>query len=168
MTIRIAGTVNDSIVDGPGLRFTVFTQGCPHHCPGCHNPETHDPQGGHVVQTQEIIARMGKNPLLSGLTLSGGEPFMQSAACLELARAAHAKGLNVWIYTGFVWENLLAEGDCDRMALLREADVLVDGPFIKERRSLELDFCGSANQRLIDVPASFQAGQVVLWQAPVW
>ena len=168
MIIRIAGTVNDSIVDGPGLRFTVFTQGCPHHCPGCHNPETHDPRGGQEAQTQEIIERMGKNPLLSGLTLSGGEPLMQSAACLELARAAHAKGLNVWMYTGFVWENLLAEGEPARMALLQEVDVLVDGPFMKNQRSLELDFCGSANQRLIDVPASLRTGQAVLWQAPKW
>ena len=168
MKIRIAGTVNDSIVDGPGLRFTVFTQGCPHHCPGCHNPATHDPLGGHEADTQEIIERMGKNPLLSGLTLSGGEPFMQSAACLELAKAAHAKGMNVWAYTGFTWENLLSEGNADRIALLKEADVLVDGPFVESRRSLELDFCGSTNQRLIDVPTSLRSGQIVLWQPPKW
>ena len=109
MKIRIAGTVNDSIVDGPGLRFTVFTQGCPHHCPGCHNPATHDPMGGHDAQTEEIIDRMKKNPLLSGVTLSGGEPLMQPMPCLEIARAAHAAHLNVWIYTGYVWEALLQE-----------------------------------------------------------
>ncbi|MBQ9262647.1 MAG: anaerobic ribonucleoside-triphosphate reductase activating protein [Clostridia bacterium] len=168
MKIRIAGTVNESIVDGPGLRFSVFTQGCPHHCPGCHNPNTHDPMGGHEEDTAELIARMKKNPLLSGLTLSGGDPLMQSEACLELAKAAHQAGLNVWMYTGFVWEKLLEENDPARMALLRETDVLVDGPFILAERSLELEFCGSKNQRLIDVPASFKSGQVVLWQPPKW
>jgi len=168
MKIRIAGTVNDSIVDGPGLRFTVFTQGCPHHCPGCHNPATHDPMGGHDAQTEEIIDRMKKNPLLSGVTLSGGEPLMQPMSCLEIARAAHAAHLNVWIYTGYVWEALLQENDDDRMALLREVDVLVDGPFLQEKRSLELDYCGSSNQRLIDVKASLAAGKAVLWQPPVW
>ena len=111
MKIRIAGVVNDSIVDGPGLRFAVFTQGCSHHCPGCHNPETHDPEGGHEEDTEILTARMKKNPLLSGLTLSGGDPREQSAPCLELAKAAHAGGLNVWAYTGYVWEDLLAEAD---------------------------------------------------------
>ena len=92
MKIRIAGTVNDSIVDGPGLRFAVFTQGCPHHCPGCQNPETHDPNGGHEEDTDALIARMKKNPLLSGLTLTGGDPLEQSAPCLALARAAKKYG----------------------------------------------------------------------------
>lgn len=168
MKIRIAGVVNDSIVDGPGLRFAVFTQGCSHHCPGCHNPETHDPSGGREEETDELIARMRKNPLLSGLTLTGGDPMEQSVPCLALARAAHESGLNVWAYTGYVWEELLAEADPDRMALLREVDVLVDGPFILSKRSLELNFCGSGNQRLIDVPASLAAGHAVLWTPPVW
>ncbi|MBR1585030.1 MAG: anaerobic ribonucleoside-triphosphate reductase activating protein [Clostridia bacterium] len=168
MKIRIAGTVNDSIVDGPGLRYAVFTQGCPHHCPGCQNPETHDPNGGREEDTEALIAKMGKNPLLSGLTLSGGDPLEQSAPCLELARAAHRMGLNVWMYTGYTWEALLAENDPDRMALLRETDVLVDGPFVLAQRSLELNYCGSKNQRLIDVPASLREGKIVLWQMPVW
>ena len=168
MNIRIAGVVNDSIVDGPGLRFSVFTQGCSHHCPGCHNPETHDKNGGHEEDTAELIAKMKKNPLLSGITLSGGDPMEQAAPCLELARAAHQNGLNVWTYTGYTWEELIGENDPDRMALLRETDVLVDGPFVLARRSLELDYRGSANQRLIDVPATLKSGQVTLWQPPVW
>ena len=168
MNIRIAGVVNDSIVDGPGLRFSVFTQGCSHHCPGCHNPETHDKNGGHDEDTDQLIARMKKNPLLSGLTLSGGDPLEQPVPCLELARAAHQSGLNVWTYTGYTWEQLMEENDPDRMALLRETDVLVDGPFVLSRRSLELDYRGSANQRLIDVPATLRTGQVTLWQPPVW
>ena len=168
MNIRIAGVVNDSIVDGPGLRFSVFTQGCSHHCPGCHNPETHDPQGGHDEDTEALIAKMKKNPLLSGLTLTGGDPLEQSAPCLELAKAAHALGLNVWAYTGYTWEQLLDRDDPDQMALLREVDVLVDGPFILAERSLELDYRGSKNQRLIDVPASLREICVVIWTPPVW
>ena len=168
MQIRIAGMVNDSIVDGPGLRFTVFTQGCPHGCPGCHNPDTHDPMGGREEDTRTIIDKMMKNPLLSGVTLSGGEPLVQPAACLEIARAAHGAHLSVWAYTGFVWEDLLGQNDPDVMALLGEVDVLVDGPFLLEKRSLELDYCGSSNQRLIDVPASLAQGKVVLWRPPVW
>ena len=104
MNIRIAGTVGDSIVDGPGLRLTVFTQGCPHCCPGCHNPETHDPAGGHDADTGEILAALARNPLASGVTLSGGEPFCQPAACLDIARGAHALGKNVWTYTGYTLE----------------------------------------------------------------
>ena len=168
MKIQIAGTVNDSIVDGPGLRYAVFTQGCRHRCPGCQNPETHDPAGGRTEDTDALIARMKKNPLLSGLTLSGGDPMEQSAACLLLAKAAHEAGLNVWTYTGYTWEELLLENDPDKMALLRETDVLVDGPFIQAQKSLELNFCGSKNQRLIDVPASLREGKAVLWTPPVW
>lgn len=159
--MRIAGIANDSIVDGPGLRFTVFAQGCPHHCPGCHNPSTHDPMGGYEEDAQAIIAKMLRNPLLSGVTLSGGEPFMQSVACLEIAKAAHEANLNVWAYTGYTWEYLMQENDHDRMALLREVDVLVDGPYIADKRSLELDFCGSSNQRLIDVQQSLLQGKVI-------
>ena len=168
MNIRIAGVVNDSIVDGPGLRFAVFTQGCSHHCPGCHNPETHDPQGGRDEDTDALIARMKKNPLLSGLTLSGGDPMEQSAPCLALAKAAHEMGLNVWAYTGYTWEQLLERNHPGQMALLGETDVLVDGPFILAQRSLELDYCGSKNQRLISVPDSLREGRIVLWTPPVW
>lgn len=168
MNIRIAGFVNDSIVDGPGLRFAVFTQGCLHACPGCHNPETHDLNGGHEEDTQQLIAQMRKNPLLSGLTLSGGDPLLQPVPCLELARAAHASRLNVWMYTGYLFEQILKKQDADEMALLREVDVLVDGPFILAERSLELDWCGSKNQRLIDVPASLREGKTVLWTPPEW
>ena len=161
MRIRIAGVTNDSIVDGPGFRLAVFTQGCPHHCPGCHNPETHDPQGGHDADTAEIIGVMNRNPLLAGVTLTGGEPMMQPQACLELARAAHAAGKNVWCYTGFTFEALLREADPDRMALLRETDVLVDGPFLLAQRSLDVRFRGSRNQRLIDVQKSLSLGKTV-------
>ena len=159
--MRIAGTVNDSIVDGAGMRFTVFTQGCPHHCPGCHNPQTHDFNGGTEVDPEEIIRKFRRNPLLDGITLSGGEPFCQSPACLQLAKAAHASGLNVWAYSGYTFEELIA-GKEEWRDLLREVDVLVDGPFLLDKRTLECKFRGSSNQRLIDVQASLKAGAPVI------
>ena len=159
MDIRIYGIVNESIVDGPGFRLAVFVQGCKHDCPGCHNPESHPLDGGKLYTTDEIIAMLDEDPLLDGITLSGGEPFLQPAACLELARAAHARGLNVWCYTGYTFDALA--GVDGAQALLDEVDVLVDGPFILAQRSLELRFRGSKNQRLIDVKATRAAGEVV-------
>lgn len=163
MKIRIAGTVNDSIVDGPGMRFTVFTQGCPHLCPGCHNPHTHDFQGGREADTDELIRMFSANILLSGITLSGGEPFCQAAACSELAKAAKKAGLNVWAYTGYVFEELQAgfEAHPEWKELLSTVDVLIDGRFILEKRTLECPWRGSSNQRLLDAKASLQAGKAV-------
>lgn len=160
MNIRIAGLVNDSIVDGPGFRFTVFTQGCPHACPGCHNPQTHDFAAGTDADTEEILAKIKKNPLLDGITLSGGEPFCQSAACAEIARKTRALGLNVWSYSGYTYEELVS-GKEEWMELLRELDVLVDGRFELEKKTLESRFRGSWNQRLIDVQASLAQDKVV-------
>ena len=165
MKLRIAGIANDSIVDGPGLRLTVFTQGCPHHCPGCHNPQTHDFAGGSESDTDEIVAKIRRNPLLDGVTLSGGEPFCQPEACAEIARAAHSAGLNVWCYSGYTFEELSAQGTDAQKALLKELDVLVDGRFELEKRSLECRFRGSSNQRLINVPASLKAGDAVELEA---
>ena len=162
--MRIAGTVQDSIVDGPGFRFTVFTQGCPPHCPGCHNPQTHDPSGGTEHTVEELLERMRSNPLTDGLTLSGGEPFEQPEDCLLLARGAHESGLNVWSYTGYLFEFLRDQGTEAQKALLRELDVLVDGPFLLEQRTLSLPWRGSRNQRVIDVPKSLENGDVVLFQ----
>ncbi len=162
--MRIANTVNDSIVDGHGLRFAVFTQGCPHRCPGCHNPQTHDPAGGREESLEALIAGLDQNPLAAGLTLSGGEPFYQAADCARLAAMAHARGKTVWTYTGYTYEQILSKNDPDWNALLAETDVLVDGPFLEKEQSYELHFRGSRNQRLIDVAASRRAGKVVLWQ----
>ncbi|NLF35127.1 MAG: anaerobic ribonucleoside-triphosphate reductase activating protein [Clostridiales bacterium] len=164
--MRIASAISDSIVDGPGLRYTVFTQGCPHRCPGCHNPETHDPAGGREVSVADLAAEMLRNPLLDGLSLSGGDPFLQAAECARLAAAAHEKGLDVWTYTGYTWEEILSARDPDWDALLAQTDVLVDGPFVLAEKSYAALFRGSGNQRLIDVPASRGAGRVVLWSRP--
>ena len=164
MRISLSGIAGDSIVDGPGIRLTVFTQGCPHHCPGCHNPHTHDPEGGFWGNTEDIVAAMAENPLLDGITLSGGEPFLQPVACLALAKEAHRLGLNVWTYTGYTWEELFAENNAERLALLWEKDVLIDGPFLLAERSLDLHFKGSRNQRTIDVQKSMEKREVVLWE----
>lgn len=168
LTIRISGVAEESVVDGPGLRYAVFAQGCPHHCPGCHNPQTHDPLGGREESVAALAAAMGKNPLLSGLTLTGGEPLLQPEACAYLAQAARSMGLSVWIYTGFVWEDLLKDQNEAVLRLLRRADVLVDGRFEQKLRSLELAFRGSSNQRLIDVQKSLRSGSVVLYTPPSW
>ena len=163
MNIRLAGVVNDSIVDGPGMRFTIFTQGCPHHCEGCQNPHTHDFSGGHDEDTDEIARQFSKNILLSGITLSGGEPFCQARACAELARAAKRMGLNVWAYTGYTFEQLAAgfEEHPDWRELLEEIDVLIDGRFVLAQRSLECKWRGSTNQRILDARASLAAGRAV-------
>lgn len=149
--MRIYGLVQDSIVDGPGLRFVCFVQGCPHHCPGCHNPDSHDPDGGTEMTTDEVIHQMLSNPLTDGLTLSGGEPFNQAEDCLTIARVAHAHWLNVWCYTGYTLEHLQEHGTEEQKALLNEVDVLVDGRFILAERSLTLPWRGSRNQRVIDM-----------------
>ena len=164
--MRIANTVSDSIVDGPGLRFTVFTQGCPHRCPGCHNPDTHDPAGGQEAAVDELAEKLLSNPLTDGLTLSGGEPFCQAAECARLAAIAREKGLNVWTYTGYTYERLISGEVPGAMDLLAQTDVLVDGPFVEAQKSYAALFRGSTNQRLIDVPRSLAAGQVVLWERP--
>ena len=157
MNMRIAGIVNDSIVDGPGLRLAIFAQGCPHHCPGCDNPESHDFAGGSDMDTEKIIARMDANPLLDGITLTGGEPFEQPDACRILADAAHARGLNVWAYSGYTFEQLCAVPEKRR--LLEACDVLVDGPFLLAERSLDLRFRGSKNQRVLKVAELLAGGE---------
>lgn len=162
--MRIANTVSGSIVDGPGLRFTVFTQGCRHNCPGCHNPQTHDFAGGYDVTVDELTEKLLSDPLTAGLTLSGGDPMEQAAECAELAKRARAGGKTVWTYTGYTYEQLLREGDPARLALLEESDVLVDGPFLLAEKSYEAQFRGSRNQRLIDLNATRAGGRLTLWR----
>lgn len=155
--MRISDTIHDSIVDGPGLRFVVFTQGCPHNCPGCHNQDALDPEGGREVSPEEIIADMRSNPLLDGLTLSGGEPFFQPEDSAKIARAARETGLDVWCYSGWTFDELIKMPRATE--LLRELDVLIDGPFILPQRSLTLKWRGSENQRIIDVKRSLALGK---------
>ena len=161
--MRVAGLIHDSIVDGPGLRFVVFTQGCEFHCEGCHNPDAWDIDGGTEVQVGEVIAQLRSNPLTDGLTLSGGEPFLQAADCAQLAAAARVDGLNVWVFTGYTFDELLerASSEPDVLRLLLLTDVLVDGRFVLAERSLSLKWRGSKNQRLLDVEKSLAAGLAV-------
>ena len=159
MQIRIAGLVPESFVDGDGIRFAIFMQGCQRNCAGCHNPETHALDGGRLVDTDEIISEIKKNPLLDGITLTGGEPLLQIEAVGELARAAQSLGLNVWCYTGFAFEELPLEV----APLLEYVDVLIDGEFIESLRDLELQFRGSRNQRIIDIKKTREQNKVVLW-----
>lgn len=164
MDIRIAGTVNDSIVDGPGFRFTIFTQGCPHHCKGCHNPHTHAFDGGEVVTTESILEKIFKNPLLDGVTFSGGDPFCQAKPLVEIAKAVKEKGLDVITYTGYTFEEILEKADDKNMwrQLLELTDFLIDGKFEIEKRSLALHFRGSSNQRIIDVKKTLATGKIVI------
>ena len=188
--ISLFGTVPDSIVDGPGLRYAVFVQGCSHHCPGCHNPESQPAEGGALTAIVDLLADIEANGLVHDVTLSGGEPFEQPRACAKLARELKSRGYGVWSYSGYLYEDLarrakmareerdrreaagltgeaLAEDIADDLAvgeLLDTIDVLVDGPFIEARKSLELKWCGSSNQRLIDMAATRRTGSVVPWQ----
>lgn len=146
MQIRIAGIVNDSIVDGEGIRLTVFVQGCSHHCKGCHNPETWDYNGGHNIDVSEIIEMYKKNSLLQGITFSGGEPFDKTEPLSLIADNIHKLHGDVWCYTGYTLKEL--KKDTSKHKLLNKVDVLVDGTFIESERDLSLNFRGSRNQHI--------------------
>lgn len=160
MQIRIADLAEDSIVDGPGIRLTVFAQGCTHNCKGCHNPSTHNIKGGKLIEVDDIIKKLENNILLDGITLSGGEPFLQPKEMSELVEKTKKMGLSVVAYTGFVWEKLIEEKD-KYFGLLKNIDILIDGPFVEELKSYDLLFRGSSNQRIIDVKKSFLENKVV-------
>ena len=159
--LKIAGTVDDSIVDGEGYRFTIFTQGCPHNCEGCHNPHTHAGDGGKSVDTEDLYREIRQNPLLSGVTFSGGEPFLQPKPLAQLAKQLRNCGLDITTYTGYTYEELIAKKSADIDALLAVTDVLIDGKFILAQRDLTLQFRGSRNQRRIDMAATRAAGKVI-------
>ena len=161
--VRLAGVIKESIVDGPGIRMTVFTQGCPHHCEGCHNPETWDFEGGFDCEIEKLINTAKKDPLLQGLTFSGGEPFAQAKPLAKLAKMCHENGYNVFCYTGYTFEKLVSSFDThpEWKELLEEVDYLVDGPFILAEKSLMLHFRGSNNQRLLDVKKSLAENKAI-------
>lgn len=163
MLIRLAGLVPESFVDGPGIRFTVFTQGCPHKCEGCHNPETHDFNTGRLADVDKVFERIIKNPLVKGVTFSGGEPFCQPEPLAYLAKLLKEKGYHVMSYSGYTFEELLEKSHSNTHIgdLLNNIDILVDGPFLLAERSLELRFRGSRNQRIVDVSESLKTGKAV-------
>ncbi len=163
--LRIAGTIQDSIVDGPGLRYVIFTQGCPHHCPGCHNPQTHDFAGGKDADTEKILSEIFSNPIISGVTFSGGEPFSQAEALVPVAEAVKERKLHLMIYSGYLLETLAKMEEPGVKRLLELADILVDGPFLLKERNLTLSYRGSNNQRVIDLKKSREAGKIVLYKS---
>ncbi|MDR1651074.1 MAG: anaerobic ribonucleoside-triphosphate reductase activating protein [Synergistaceae bacterium] len=157
--MRINAIVEESIVDGPGLRYAVFVQGCPHRCPGCHNPQTHDRAGGYDISADGLIESFmrcaSENPLLAGVTVSGGEPFEQARELTGFLKAVRREGFDVWVYTGWTIGEILGSADKDELELLENIDTLVDGRFEESSRTLERPFMGSANQRIIKNPASY-------------
>lgn len=164
MDIRLHGVARESITDGPGFRYAVFTQGCPHQCDGCHNPASHSFTDGVIARTEDLIAEILANPLLDGVTLSGGEPFMQAEECAQIAWAARQAGLHVMTFTGYTFDELLEQANQRRgwLDLLSQTDILIDGRYEKALRSLDLRFRGSRNQRAVDVTASLGTGMTVL------
>ena len=162
--MKLAGINSESVVDGDGIRMTIFGQGCPHHCKGCHNPSTWDFSGGTETSPETILQMVKENPLLDGVTFSGGEPFVHAKDFAWIAKQVHQLGLSVWSFSGYTLEELqtLAKTNEDVASLLAEVDVLVDGRFILEERDLSLRFRGSTNQRVIDMVKTRKQGEIVL------
>ena len=165
--LELSGIVSDSIVDGPGIRTTIFCQGCPHHCPGCHNPETWAFGCGTPMEEETLVEIVQSNPLCRGVTFSGGEPFSQAAGFATLAKLLKEKGYEVASYSGYTFEALL-EGSEEQKELLRSIDILIDGPFLRQLKSLEIAFRGSTNQRILDVKKSLAAGKAIETTSKRW
>ena len=165
--LDLSGIVSDSIVDGPGIRTTIFSQGCPHHCPGCHNPETWDFGCDTRIPVEEIVKIVQANPLCRGVTFSGGEPFAQPEGFAKLAGLLKEKGYEGASYSGYTFEALLEGSDAQRR-LLSAIDVLIDGPFLLAEKSLEIAFRGSRNQRILDVKKSLAEGRAVETTSKRW
>ena len=164
MKIRLAADLQtDSIVDGLGIRTVIWTQGCSHNCPMCHNPGTHDFDGGELVEIEDVIEALEDLTGQDGVTFSGGDPMFQPKQCALLAKKIHELGMNVWAYTGFTFEELLEKGSKDILEFLSEIDVLIDGKFEPSKKSLDLQFRGSSNQRIIDVPKSLENHKTILF-----
>ena len=165
MKIRLAGLQPESIVDGPGIRFTVYFQGCSHRCPGCHNPETHDAAGGSLVDLEQLLEQIDCSRAVDGVTFSGGEPFEQTPAAAALAAEVIKLGLDLVIYSGYTFEELISKSLSDQSTgyLLKTGSLLVDGPFVLAEKDLNLAYRGSRNQRLIDLPRSINSGKAALF-----
>ena len=165
MMLRILDIVEDTMVDGPGFRTSIYCAGCRHQCPGCHNPQSWAFDQGREMTVRELMRIIVADPYTRGVTFSGGDPMYQAAAFAELARQIHRRTQkDVWCYTGFTFESLIQD---DQRELLAEVDVLVDGPFVQSLHDPDLLFRGSSNQRLIDVQASMYSGKTVLWKPDV-
>jgi anaerobic ribonucleoside-triphosphate reductase activating protein len=163
--MRLSGITTESLVDGPGLRYVIFTQGCLHGCPHCHNQKSWDISGGKEYSVKQIIRLLKKQKKTKrGVTFSGGEPFLQAAELAEVALAAHQLDWDVVSYTGFTYEELIKNNDDGVKTLLSATDILIDGRYIHEQRSVKLQFRGSSNQRIIDLAKTQKTGKVELWK----
>ncbi len=162
-TIRLSGIAYESLVNGPGMRRVFFSQGCKHNCKGCFNPDTHDFNGGEERDMDELINDVINNPILRGVTFSGGDPFERADDFAYMAKAFKEKGLNIWSYTGYTFENIISNLDKNKgwRDLLYNLDVLVDGKFEKDKMQDGIKFRGSTNQRIIDVKESLKSGKIV-------
>lgn len=155
MVLNTSGFIAESITDGPGVRSVLFVQGCPHHCKGCHNPNTWSFDKNKEVTVGAVFAKITENGLINGVTFSGGEPMEQSVALLELAKLCKEKGYNVMMYTGYVYEDIKDD------PIFEYIDYVVDGPFKIALRSLDCLYRGSKNQRIIDVQQSRKCNDVI-------
>lgn len=169
--LRVAGIVRESIVDGDGIRYVLFLQGCKHGCKGCHNPETWNFDGGNEREQSDILEEILENPLIDGVTFSGGDPLFQASELINIVKELHDKDINMWLYTGFVFEDfILFKNNCcknelvtrDMIELLQYIDVVVDGPFEIDNKSFDCKFRGSKNQRLINCKESLRQNEVIL------
>ena len=162
MKIRLAADLQiDSIVDGEGIRTVIWTQGCSHNCPYCHNPNTHDFNGGDLVDVEDVVERLEELEGQTGVTFSGGDPMFQPKSCAYIAKKVHELNMNVWAYTGFTYEELINSNNSDILDFLNEIDILIDGKFEIDKKSLNLEFRGSSNQRIIDVKKSLNEKKLV-------
>ncbi|MBO5388306.1 MAG: anaerobic ribonucleoside-triphosphate reductase activating protein [Lachnospiraceae bacterium] len=171
--LRVAGIEQESMIDGEGIRFVLFMQGCSHNCTGCHNPETHDFHAGTSMKMEDIIKLTESDPLIDGVTLSGGDPFFQAKKLIPLCKYWKSKGLNIWAYTGFIFDEFMKYKEnkqsddrltSDMIELLNYLDVVVDGPFIIDKRTLGKEYIGSSNQRLIDVQKTLKSNAIILYE----
>ena len=159
MKVKIAGITKESVVDGPGIRYVIFSQGCKHNCKGCHNPSTHNFNNGEEIDVDEIINNVLNAKHIDGVTFSGGDPFYQPKEFSYIAKALHKNNINILSYTGFTYEKIV--NDKDMKDFLENIDILVDGPFIEREKNLKLSFRGSNNQRVIDVKESLKNSKVI-------
>lgn len=159
--MKIADILHGSIVDGPGIRSVVFFQGCIHHCRGCHNSGTWDVNKGTELSVAELLTELNSNAIVGrAVTLSGGDPFLQVVELFNFVTALKHNNYHICVYTGYLWEHIISVPLMCKC--LPYIDLLIDGPFIVEQKSLDLRFRGSRNQRIIDVQASLSTGQLIL------
>ena len=164
--VKVIGIDPESVSDGPGVRFTIFFSGCRHRCPGCHNPEAQDFSAGTEFDDSmqaSVIEHIARCPIITGFTLSGGDPMFSAGDVLRFVQRLREKlpGINIWLYTGFTCEEII---EAEQIALLELCDVLVDGRFEQDRLDLTTSFRGSTNQRIIDLTATRAAGRIKFWE----